>query len=79
MSPVSKPVNVVMTHADPTLTAADLAAAGVKRISIGGSLSRLALAAFLKGAREMKEQGAFSFVRDTAPSKDIRAVFAQAQ
>ena len=79
VSAVTKPVNVVMTHADPTLTVADLAAAGVKRISIGGSLSRLALAAFLKGAREMKEQGAFGFVRDTAPSKDIRALFAQAQ
>ena len=79
VSSVGKPVNVVMTHADPTLTAADLSAAGVKRISIGGSLSRLALAAFLRGAREMKEQGAFTFIRDAAPSKDLRASFVQGQ
>jgi 2-methylisocitrate lyase-like PEP mutase family enzyme len=79
VSSVGKPVNVVMTHADPTLTAADLSAVGVKRISVGGSLSRFALAAFLKGAREMKEQGAFSFIREAAPSKEIRAAFVQGQ
>ena len=69
---VNKPVNVVMTHVDPTVTAAQLSEAGVKRISVGGSLSRFALGAFLKAAREMKEQGAFTFVRDAAPSKDSR-------
>jgi 2-methylisocitrate lyase-like PEP mutase family enzyme len=74
---VSKPVNVVMTHADPTITAAQLSDAGVKRISVGGSLSRFALGAFLAAAREMKEQGAFTFVRDAAPSKDLKAAFAR--
>jgi 2-methylisocitrate lyase-like PEP mutase family enzyme len=74
---VGKPVNVVMTFADPTLTVAQLAAAGVKRISIGGSLARYTLAALLRGAREMKEHGAFTFVRDAVPSKDLRTAFAQ--
>ena len=74
---VTKPVNVVMTHLDPTVTAAQLSDAGVKRISVGGSLSRFALAAFLRAAREMKEQGAFTFVRDAAPSKDLKAAFAR--
>src|SRR5262249_20004984 len=41
---VSKPLNVVMSAADPDLTAQQLAEAGVKRISVGGSLSRLAFA-----------------------------------
>ncbi len=54
---VGKPVNVVMSAADPAITLAQLAEAGVKRVSVGGALSRLALAAFLKGAREMKETG----------------------
>src|SRR5262245_57986318 len=54
---VSKPVNVVMSAADPAITLAQLAEAGVKRVSVGGALSRLALAAFLRGAREMKERG----------------------
>jgi 2-methylisocitrate lyase-like PEP mutase family enzyme len=74
---VGKPVNVVMSAADPALTVAQLAEAGVKRISVGGALSRLALAAFLRGAREMKEQGGFTWVRDTAPTKELKAVFRQ--
>jgi hypothetical protein len=44
---------------------------------VGGALSRLALAAFLRGAREMKEQGGFTWVRDTAPTKELKAVFRQ--
>ena len=67
----------VMSHVAPPLTAAQLAEVGVKRISVGGSLSRFALAAFLKGSREMKEQGAFTFVGGAAPSKELKAAFAQ--
>lgn len=73
---VGKPVNVVMSSADPSITVAQLAEAGVKRVSVGGALSRLALAAFLKGAREMKEQGAFTYMRDTVPSAELRQAFA---
>jgi 2-methylisocitrate lyase-like PEP mutase family enzyme len=72
---VSKPLNVVMSAADPAITQAQLAEAGVKRISVGGALSRLALAAFLKGAREMKDAGGFTWVRDTVPTKDLKTVF----
>jgi 2-methylisocitrate lyase-like PEP mutase family enzyme len=75
VSAVSKPVNVVMSAADPDLTAAQLAEAGVKRISVGGALSRLALAAFLRGAREMADRGGFTWMRDTAPSRELKAVF----
>ena len=72
---VGKPVNVVMSAADPAITPAQLAEAGVKRVSVGGALSRLALAAFLKGAREMKDAGGFTWVRDTVPTKELKAVF----
>jgi 2-methylisocitrate lyase-like PEP mutase family enzyme len=75
VSAVAKPVNVVMTHADPSLTVADLAAAGVKRISVGGSVSRFALGAFLAAAREMRERGGFTFVREAAPARDLWAAF----
>lgn len=74
-SSVTKPVNVVMSAADPDLTVAQLAAAGVKRISVGGALSRLALAAFLEGAREMAERGGFTWMRETAPSQELKAIF----
>ena len=74
-SAVTKPVNVVMSAADPSLTVAQLAEAGVKRISVGGALNRLALAAFVKGAREMKEQGGFTWVRETFPTRELKAIF----
>ncbi len=75
VSSVTKPVNVVMSAADPDLTVAQLASVGVKRISVGGALSRLALAAFLRGAREMADRGAFTWMRDTVPSRELKDVF----
>jgi 2-methylisocitrate lyase-like PEP mutase family enzyme len=74
-SSVKKPVNVVMSHGDPSLTLAQLEEAGVKRVSVGGSLNRLALAAFLKGAREMKDQGGFTWMRETVSSREIKPIF----
>ena len=59
---------------EPGISAAQLAQAGVKRISVGGALSRLALAAFMSGAREMIERGGFTWVRQTVPSKELKAV-----
>ncbi|WBL76222.1 isocitrate lyase/phosphoenolpyruvate mutase family protein [Bradyrhizobium xenonodulans] len=73
---VGKPFNLVMGFADPTLTLAQLSAAGVKRISVGGAMSRYALAAFLRSAREMKENGSFTFVREMAPIRELRDAFA---
>ena len=75
VSSVTKPVNVVMSHGDPALTLAELSAAGVKRVSVGGSLSRLALAAFLRGAREMADKGGFTWMLDTVQSRELKAVF----
>jgi 2-methylisocitrate lyase-like PEP mutase family enzyme len=75
VSSLSKPLNIVMSAADPSLKAAEMEAIGVKRISVGGALSRLALAAFMKGAREMKDKGGFAWVREAMPGKDLKAVF----
>jgi 2-methylisocitrate lyase-like PEP mutase family enzyme len=74
-SSVSKPINVVMSAGDPALSAAEMEAVGVKRISVGGALSRLALAAFMKGAREMKDRGGFTWMRDTIATSDLKPVF----
>jgi 2-methylisocitrate lyase-like PEP mutase family enzyme len=75
VSAVTKPFNLVMGFADPTLTLDQLSAAGVKRISVGGAMSRYALAAFLSSAREMKDKGAFTFVREMASTKELRDGF----
>ncbi|MCK1707814.1 MULTISPECIES: isocitrate lyase/phosphoenolpyruvate mutase family protein [unclassified Bradyrhizobium] len=72
---LKKPFNLVMGFADPTLTLPQLAAAGVKRISVGGAMSRYALSAFLMSAREMKENGSFTYVRDMARIKELRDAF----
>ncbi len=74
-SEVTKPLNVVMSAGDPDLTAEQIAATGVKRISVGGALSRLALAAFMKGANEMKA-GSFQWMRETMPTSELKKVFA---
>lgn len=73
---VGKPFNLVMGFADPTLTLPQLSAAGVKRVSVGGAMSRFALAAFLESAREMKDGGSFTYVKDMAPIAELRGAFA---
>ena len=73
---VTRPVNVVMSSADPAITAEELAQAGVRRISVGGALCRLALASVLNAAREMKERGGFTWMAQTLPGKELRKYFA---
>jgi 2-methylisocitrate lyase-like PEP mutase family enzyme len=72
---LGKPLNVVMSAADPNITVDQLAAAGVKRISVGGALSKLALTAFMDGAREMVGRGGFTWVGKAMPTKDFKAIF----
>ena len=61
---VSRPVNVVMGLKGATFSVEELAAVGVKRISVGGSLARVALGAFVRAAREVKEKGTFTYAAD---------------
>jgi 2-methylisocitrate lyase-like PEP mutase family enzyme len=71
---VNKPVNVVMGFADPTITMDDLHEAGVRRISIGGALSRIALQAFTAAAAQMRN-GQFAFVSQLGPLKELQQPF----
>jgi 2-methylisocitrate lyase-like PEP mutase family enzyme len=71
---VSKPVNVLA--ASRPFSVAELAAAGVRRISLGSALSRAALGAFLRAAREIKEQGTFTFAKDAIPFAEINGMMA---
>ena len=74
VSAVPKPLNVVMGLADPELTLAQLREAGVKRISVGGALARLALAAVRDAAIAMRDEGSFRWVRDIMPGKELRDI-----
>jgi 2-methylisocitrate lyase-like PEP mutase family enzyme len=71
---VGKPVNVVMGFADPSITLEQLGDIGVRRVSIGGALSRLALSAFMDGARQMRD-GRFGFVADLPPLSELQQAF----
>ena len=68
-----KPVNVVV-GADFT-TVENLAALGVRRISVGGSLARLAYSAFLAAATEISEQGTFTAFAGGRPGPEINKLF----
>jgi 2-methylisocitrate lyase-like PEP mutase family enzyme len=56
-----------------TFSVDELAAAGVKRISVGGSFARAAMGAFVRAAREVKEQGTFTYAADAIPHAEISA------
>lgn len=53
-----KPVNLLINA--PFITVAEAAELGVRRISVGGTLARVAWAGFLGAAREMADEGTFS-------------------
>jgi 2-methylisocitrate lyase-like PEP mutase family enzyme len=73
---VKKPVNVVMGLKGATFSVEELAAVGVKRISVGGSLARAALGAFVRAANEMKENGTFTYVAEALPPAEAKAFMA---
>jgi len=70
-SSVTKPVNVVMGLKSGSFSVAELASMGVRRISVGSSLSRAALTGFISAAREMKEHGTFRFAETAIPYPDV--------
>jgi 2-methylisocitrate lyase-like PEP mutase family enzyme len=71
-----KPLNVLMSTPHPELTVARLADLGVRRISIGGSLARIAWGAFLEAARGLATSGTFDSLAGGASYGDLNALFA---
>jgi 2-methylisocitrate lyase-like PEP mutase family enzyme len=72
-SSVSRPVNVLAGLRNAPFTVAELAALGVRRISIGSALTRVALGAFLRAAREIAKSGTFPF-DEAVPFADVNAM-----
>ena len=64
---VRKPVNVVMGLKSAAFSVAELAALGVRRISVGSALSRAALGGFVRAAREIPDHGTFGFAEEAWP------------
>lgn len=65
---VSRPVNVLATNPDWTVAA--LRAAGVRRISVGGSLARVALGALDRAAAQL-QAGGFGYLADAMPAARV--------
>jgi len=68
-----KPVNVLVGSGFTTV--AELAALGVRRISVGGALARVAWSGMLDASREMAEQGTFSRLSSGVPFDEINRAF----
>ena len=73
---VDKPVNVVMGLSGPTWSLAELANAGVKRVSVGGSFARAALGALVRAANEVLEQGTFTYADQALSHTDASSLMA---
>ena len=68
------PVNLLMSTASG-LTVKDVADMGVRRISVGGTLARVAMHAFLASARAIAEQGKFDSFAGVMPNAELNKFF----
>jgi 2-methylisocitrate lyase-like PEP mutase family enzyme len=68
---VSKPVNFMAGIKEKSFSVAELAAAGVKRISLATSLYRAAMSGLLKAASEVKDSGQFGFLDQIVTTPDL--------
>jgi 2-methylisocitrate lyase-like PEP mutase family enzyme len=70
-----KPVNVVMGLAGAALALEALAELGVKRVSVGSAFARAAYGALFRAAREVRDQGTFTFAQQAVPYSEINTLF----
>jgi 2-methylisocitrate lyase-like PEP mutase family enzyme len=68
---VSKPFNFMAGIKGKSFSVAELADAGVRRISLATSLYRAAMTGFLDAAREVKESGQFGFIDRSASTAEL--------
>ena len=70
-----RPVNVLVSSPSKELTVSRLADLGVRRISVGSTLARVAWGAFIHSARSIAETGTFDSFADAVPFAEINGVF----
>jgi len=69
-----KPVNVLI-GGPMGLTMTDLAALGVRRVSVGGALARAAWGGFMRAAKDLAENGRFDGFEGAAPHDELNEFF----
>lgn len=75
MASVDRPVNVLAGLGAAPLSIADLAALGVRRVSLGSGLAQFAYAKAIDAAREVLEGGSFGYLGQTAGVGQINRFF----
>lgn len=70
-----RPVNILMGA--PGWSVAELADLGVRRISVGGALARVAWGAFLRAARDIAGNGSFAELEQAVSFAEINGLFAE--
>ena len=68
---LSRPFNFMAGIRGRSFTTAELANAGVKRISLATSLYRAAMSGLVEAAREVKERGTFGYVDTTMATPEL--------
>jgi 2-methylisocitrate lyase-like PEP mutase family enzyme len=73
---VTKPMNFMAGIRDKSFSAAELAAAGVKRVSLASSLYRAAITGLLNAACEVRESGTFGYLTETMTTLELNRYLA---
>jgi 2-methylisocitrate lyase-like PEP mutase family enzyme len=70
-----KPVNVLVSRPDPNLTLATLTDLGVRRISVGSALARVAWGGFMRAAQSIAYTGTFDSLGEGAAFAELNEIF----
>ena len=70
-----KPVNVLISSPIPGLSLFSLTDLGVRRISVGSALARVAWTSFISAAKRIAETGTFDVLEDAIPFSQLNGVF----
>lgn len=74
-----KPINVLMPIGGRAIPMSQLADLGVRRVSVGSGLARVAWGAFIRAARRIAETGTFDAFADAAPFNELDNLFSNRQ
>src|SRR6266850_1421948 len=70
-----KPVNVLVSSNNCDLSVSQLTDLGVRRISVGSALARVAWGAFIRAAGSIRESGRFDSLADAASFAELNELF----
>ncbi|MCE9648740.1 MAG: isocitrate lyase/phosphoenolpyruvate mutase family protein [Parvibaculum sp.] len=74
---IAGPINIVAGLGTSQGNAHDMLAAGIRRVSLGGSIARSALGFIRQCARELRDEGTFGFSNNQIAPADLNALFAR--